>query len=167
MKYKIDKGDHFSKLNIGKLQPFVYKWRGTFEINSNWWYGGDEIEYSGWNKLGGVSEFFTIHRNSARLVFQPDVEHNKFIMAGYVYSNGERTEQQIPILIDADREYQAELFWNDSLGVWEFWIKPTDSPDSFGWMMQGTEPKGITRKCYPYFGGKSKAPNNVSAKVKY
>ena len=59
MKYKIDKGDHFSKLNIGKLQPFVYKWRGTFEINSNWWYEGDDIEYSGWNKLGGVSEFFT------------------------------------------------------------------------------------------------------------
>lgn len=167
MKYKIDKGDHYSKFNFGKLQPFASEWRGTFNINSNWWYEWDDIEFSGWNKLGGIAEFFTIHRNSARLVFQPDEQHNKFVMAGYVYSKGVRSEIIIPIHIDADREYQAEVKWNKELELWDFWIKPTDSPDSFGWMMQGTKPKGLTRKCFPYFGGRSTAPNNVSAKVSY
>ncbi len=175
MKYKVNKGNHYANLTLDRLQPFTTKWDGTFNINRNWWYEDDDIAYSGWNKLGGVSEFFGIHNRSARLVFQPSDNLGEFTMAGYVYSNGIRTENVIPITIYGDKDYKVSIEYSDDRRSWDFSVKLMDWESvgltfpsrEYSFSMSGCKPKGLTRKCYPYFGGKSTAPQDVSAKITY
>jgi len=156
MIFKIEKGNHYSNFNLAKLQPFARVMEGTINIDIGWWHKPEDIPHSGWNKLTGISETDIpfckergIHWNSGRLVAKPAKEKGCFDIAGYVYSEGVRTEEYITT-IKANKYYSFYVgFYKD--GEWEFGI------GDYYLFMDGVAPRGITRKCYPYFGGLSVA----------
>ncbi len=166
MIYKIEKGNHYCNFNLGKLQPFATEMIGTINIDISWWHESDDIPYSGWNKLVGISEMDVpfckkrgIHWNSGRLVMQPAEEYGWFRIAGYVYSEGVREEREF-IKIQANKDYEFCTIYSKHHPYWAFMIDDTSI-----WM-SGVKPRGITRKCYPYFGGKSVAINNCITEIK-
>ena len=159
--YKINKGNHYSSLfTWDRLLPFTgLKAEGTFVLDSSCWHERNDIEYTGWNKLCGISQLFGIHQNSGRLVWQPYFERkNRFRLAGYVYDDGGKWEAQEFMEIEANVEYHWSVEWRD--GFYYFKVS------GFNKVMFGGKPKcGV--KCYPYFGGRSVAPHNMKIELNY
>ena len=166
--FKINEGKHYSNFNLQKLQPFIgLDVDGTFNIDISWWYREGDIPHSGWNKLCGVSETDIpfckergVHWNSGRLVFQPAKEYGWFDVAGYVYSEGVRTEVKFA-RVRANKDYSYSV---TNFSSWDKWYFSVDN--TLQWM-DGNKPRGITRKCYPYFGGKSVAIRDCFTEVKF
>jgi hypothetical protein len=157
MKYIIKKGNHFARFNISRLWPFSGSCiRGTIRFDESCWHKRSDIEYTGWNKLTGVSSLL-IHRNSGRLVWQPDFNvPGRILIASYVYDRGRRithpfasclTGQDVSFMIIAEGGYYSFECNGNITGI------RADSPS-------------VLFKCFPYFGGKSTAPHNMSISIK-
>lgn len=167
MIYKINKGNHISSLfTKDRLLPFTgLKAEGIFMLHDNCWHERNTIEYTGWNKLAGISQLFGIHTNSGRLVWQPDFsKKGRFRMANYVYSDGGKWVEREMIGVEANIKYDWCVEWkqlpNEKNGYWMFYI------DDYVSTQNGTKPKcGV--KCYPYFGGRSTAPHNMKIELNY
>lgn len=147
MKYTIKKGRHFSNFTINRLFPFCSsKISGTVKFDKKCLVQG---EISGHNKLTGISSL-KIHENSGRLVWQSDGALLKIY--GYVYNNGVRREQYITSLLK-EKKYNYSVSFKS--GFWRFEINNITVylKGSLGfWKM----------RAYPYFGGVSTAPVQMS-----
>lgn len=146
MKYKIKRGNHFANFTWNRLFPFVpNKISGVVHFS----YSSLIKELiPGWNKLTGISSF-KIHENSARLVWRSD--GGKINIAGYVYYNGVRNEMLITSL-------QPGIYYKYSIEYkYRSWIitinnKTIIMPGKIGF---------CKFRCYPFFGGRSTAPEDI------
>ena len=157
MDFKIEKGNHYSDFSCDRLHPnVVLPMAVNVELSAGCWYDRGDVEYTGMNKLIGVSGA-RIHRNSARLVWQPDFKKaGVFKLYGYVYENGTKTQEYIASV----NQYEWFNFVVDYDGdKWSFTVNDTTV------YMNGNKPE-ILFKTYPYFGGKSTAPNCMHIIVK-
>jgi hypothetical protein len=157
MIYLIKKGHHFARFNVSRLWPFsahcIY---GTVRFSASCWHSRDSIKLTGWNKLTGISSLL-IHRNSGRLVWQPDFNHpGRILIAAYVYRRGVRISQAFA---SCEVEKEIEFTVIGTGGIWSF---------GFGDNIRGIPGKTpiITMKAFPYFGGRSTAPQNMTIVVK-
>lgn len=157
MKYLIRKGHHFARFNISRLWPFsAHCITGTIRFSASCWHSRNEIGPTGWNKLTGISGLL-IHRNSGRLVWQPDFNHSgRILIAAYVYHHGIRiTEPFVSCQVETTKEFTLMA----TGGIWSF---------GFGDNIRGivgTTPF-IAFKAFPYFGGRSTAPRDMIIEVK-
>ena len=159
MIFEIKKNRHYSQFNIDKLQPFATKRVGKVIFSKECWYHRSEVEYTGWNKLTGIAQLFGVHKNSGRLVWQPDFNNPGSIeIAGYVYSNGGKWVAKKISYAICGVEYDYSVQYNSALKWWVFKF------NSHVIFMSGKKPS-IMRKCFPYFGGKSKAPETMTIKL--
>tara|TARA_R100000656_G_scaffold124082_1_gene101479 strand:- start:1508 stop:1984 length:477 start_codon:yes stop_codon:yes gene_type:complete len=143
---QIKKGRHYC-FTWRRLQPFATKREGSLMIPLENWYDKSFVKHSGWNKLTGVGQIFGVHQNSGRLVWQPNFNKpGYFKIAGYVYSNGIRTDS-IFANIKAGEWVNYRVAHN---GRWEFMINGVTI------RMTGIKPC-LPIKLFPYFGGKDKA----------
>jgi len=146
VKYNIKRGKHFANFTLNRLFPFTGK---SLKGNVRFSYNCLSPEViPGWNKLTGISSL-KIHNNSGRLVWR--AQKGKIMIAGYVYKDGRRNEMLITSLLpDIFYPYSVEY----KKGVWVFSINGTTV------MMPGA--LGFWKfKCFPYFGGKSTAPEDL------
>lgn len=157
MIYQIKKGHHFARFNLSRLWPFsAHCIQGTIRFDESCLYNRDEIGLTGWNKLTGISSLL-IHRNSGRLVWQPDfVYPYRIIIAAYVYNKGVRISEPF-----------ASCMTGETTG---FSILATGNIYSFGFgdNIRGIEGKTplLAFKAFPYFGGHSTAPHDMTITVK-
>jgi len=153
MKYTIKKGKNFANFTLNRLQPFIFgrKLEGSVRFSKECWHTRGSIQYTGWNKLIGISGLL-IHRNSARLVWMPDFSTpGKIMIATYVYANGKRIINPITsVHVECETGFRIEA----SEGLWTFSIKEKMN------IIYATIPP-IRLKAYPYFGGKSTAPHTM------
>ncbi len=154
MIYVIKKGRHFAKWSINRLFPFSkVRTRGHIKFSKDGWHSRDAVEHTGWNKIVGIAQAFGIHKNSGRLVWQPDFENEGVLkIAGYRYSNGGKWHAVHFVDVKVDRWYEYEVKWSD--GAWVFTMNYRFTT------MSGNKPK-LPTKCYPYFGGRSTAPQTM------
>lgn len=146
MKYIIKKGQHYANFTLNRLFPFASKKQsGSFMFDDNCL---EKETIPGWNKLCGISSL-RIHQNSGRLVWRSD--GNMITIAGYVYSNGERSELEIiKVPVCSWIKYKIE----NKRGFWHFTVNGVT-------VLLGGSVKGLKFKCYPYFGGRSTAPKTM------
>lgn len=156
MKYTIRKARHYAKFTINRLWPFTSKCvEGKFKFSKQCWYQRKEVEHTGWNKLTGISGL-RIHRNSGRLVWQPDFyETGKILIAAYIYDKGVRITDQF---VSVNTGEEVDYLIIARKGLWSFGVG--DHTKSF----PGRIPF-IKLKTFPYFGERSKAPNTMTIHV--
>jgi len=157
MIYLIKKGRHFARLNLSRLWPFsAHCIQGTVRFDESCWHSRDEIGLTGWNKLTGISSLL-IHRNSGRLVWQPDFRHKgRIIIAAYVYDKGVRISEPFATCMAGETTDFSILATGN---IYSFW---------FGDNIRGIEGKTpiLAFKAFPYFGGRSTAPHTMTIDVK-
>ncbi len=135
-----------------------------FELTPNHWYDFKEVRVSGKNKIIGRTYGFGVHNNSIRIVYKPDKQKNMFHVWWYWYDAGKRKHKYIgkfgvgrytftTEMLDL-KNVSCDLFKSDSLIgciIIEF----------------SEELKTVGYYCFPYFGGKARAPWNITWYVYY
>ena len=157
MKYLIRKGHHFARFNISRLWPFsALCITGTIHFDADCWHPREAIEYTGWNKLTGISSPL-IHRNSGRLVWQPDFKHpGHLLIAAYVYNKGLRIIKPFASCkVETDNDFTIIATGS----IWKF-IFDSNKSSILGNIHI------LAFKAFPYFGGRSTAPHNMTIEVK-
>jgi len=164
MWYIIRKGRHYSNFFLKKLifweKPVVKK---AVKFGLGIWYPKTDVEFTGWNKLPGISGF-GIHNKSARVVWQPDFNnYGKIRIATYVYGkNGEEkwfAEEMFTISISSTFTYTIVKNKNS----WEYFFDVDDSYSMYRQYAANTPKYNFKTHCY--FGGKSKAPKRIDIRV--
>lgn len=154
---KIKKGRHY---HSNWLHRFLFLRLKKSQIKENYmdvtcWYDESEQEFTGWNKLGGVCGLLP-HKYSARIAWKPAKKYGMFKLAGYVYSNGERTIKEFAEVMSNTwfvREiHPVEGGWNFTINNKSIYMKAKRRPS---W-----------NKLSFYFGGREKAPHKMYIKEK-
>jgi len=151
MKYTIRKGKHFANFTINRLFPFACKkLSGSVIFDSNCLVPG---EVDGWNKLTGITSF-KIHKNSGRLVWKSF--ENRIQLAGYVYYKGVRNWRTITEIPHGTWfGYSVEYIDKH----WRFTVNGKT-------IVMNGEMGFCKFRCYPFYGGQSKAPARMVIKLK-
>ena len=147
MKYIIKKGRHYANFTINRLFPFTSSSiKGSVKFSKECLVQGD---ISGWNKLCGITSP-KIHENSGRLVWMSDGELIR--IAAYVYKDGVRKSVEI-IKLPVEMYFSYSIKYTHN--TWVFTINgyKVILPGSLGF---------FKFKAYPYFGGQSTAPIQMS-----
>ena len=170
MKYVIKKGKHYSKFNLARLFPFIrLPLQQEIKFDKHCWYDIDSVEYTGYNKLTGVSGL-NIHKNSARFVWQPDFHTYGIIkLYGYVYSDGGHWKDVYLCSVKTDTRFKVEIQYINNGWQFKVYVDGRNTIEVYTKFMVGTKPKGICKylfKAFPYFGGKSVAPKDIIVYVK-
>jgi hypothetical protein len=148
MTYTIKRGRHYCNFTLGRLQPFATKREGQVQIPLDNYYSKSLVQNSGWNKLTGVGQFFGVHTNSGRLVWQPNFDKaGYFRIAGYIYDKGERKEIEFANIKGGD---WVDYSVKHKHGQWRFMI------NGIAIRITGSKPL-LPIKLFPYFGGKDSA----------
>jgi len=151
--YTIKKGWHMSLPLWPRLWPFSKKSiSGFVGFNEECFTAIEDIP--GWNKLTGISSW-RIHKDSARFVWR--AKGNSIRIAGYVYSNGVRTEKEITSIYPGDHDFIISLEHN--YGSWWFTVNGKKV-----WI-PARKPRGQWFKCFFYFGGRSTAPHTIKIDI--
>lgn len=171
MKYNIKKGNHFANFTIDRLYPFVYElpFERKVKLHKSCWYLKNDIEYQGWNKLTGISGW-DIHNMSARFVWQPVFNKpDNFRIAAYVY-NGHDSKYVLSEMgtVKADEWFSIGITYNEVKGQWVF--KVVTKNNTYNTNIGGRKPlifyMDLYFKAFPYFGGKSVSPRNMTIEIK-
>jgi len=168
MKYTIKKGKHYANFTIDRLFPFVkLPLVCKVKFSKECWYSRDKVEYTGFNKLLGVSSL-NIHNKSARFVWQPDFNNEGVIrLHAYVYPGSPHWNELYICDINVDEEFTVELSYLEEGWIFKVYVddKKHQTSKVYTKHMLGIKPKGIFGhlfKAFPYFGGKSVAPNKMN-----
>ena len=147
MKFKIKKGRHYSSFSLNRLLMFVRsKVSGTARFSYDCL---KPVPIVGWNKLTGMSSW-KIHKNSGRLVWR--AKDGMILISAYVYKDGIRNEMLITSVLP-DRYYKYSVEYIN--GFYKFTFNGTTV------LMVAGKLGKIKFKCFPYFGGKSTAPEDL------
>jgi len=158
MKYIIKKNKHYAFgwiWRIFNIHLYIKYISYEFKFNYGCWYPRESVEYSGINKLCGLGYGFNHHKNSFRIGWQPDFDNPWVIRLYYYFYNADsksyQSEYLTSVLSNQDIKINIhntliEIFWNNR--YLQNFI-PILIRSKFGF------------KLYPYFGGKSRAPNDI------
>jgi hypothetical protein len=158
-KYTILKGWHNSFFLFRRLLGWYWnrnKFIIFFKLSKECWYPGPDKNHS-LNKLTGLSfGIFGIHKNSVRLAWIPKFDQQgKFEIYGYIYDPSIKKHlSKYFFTMDAENIYTCTLHIENDKYIFKI-------NDIIYEMDNITKDSKIQKLCYPYFGGKSKAPQTM------
>ena len=166
MKYLIKKGRHYANFTWNRLCPFTkLTISGTLKFDKDDWYSIDKLDkdpdtgkpLTGWNKLPGIAQAFGVHQNSGRFAWQSNFNKEGYMsIVGYTHSGGTGW-RAVPITeVQVDKEYPFIVKYE-----YDNWVFIMNHKEK---SVIANKPK-FPVKCYPYFGGRSKAPCNIIIEV--
>lgn len=161
MIYTVQKGEHDFKPNNQVFFTFKSKVSGSFRMDVSMWFSREDPDYShgedvkDWNKLAGVTWFFSGNSNrSAMLAWRPvESEKGLFQLAGYVNPLGGGFKAEKIMQVRAGELIDFKVIWSAGMAVfkirrpgedWIFAQMPLDDPPWWG---------RIYRQLGPWFGG--------------
>lgn len=129
----------------------------SFRFSKNCIYKKNQVTSSGVNKLCGFTYGFFPHQNSIRVGWQPLFDTDKIQLYAYLYCKGKRN--YFPIgEVAAEREYEIKIDTDPYFVTFKFkgrsFAVPFKRKTRFGF------------KLFPYFGGRSKAPQTMNIYLK-
>lgn len=156
MEYTIKKGKHYSKgFNFGVIFAPNFK---TYDVkfHSNCWHWKYDIENSGINKLVGYTIGLFIHRNSVRIGWQPSKRPDYINLYLYAYNKGILHKEFVgDVNVDTDITLVIGIY-KHSVSIYV---------DGIASDFELAYKKHYGFKCFPYFGGKSKAPHDMNINI--
>lgn len=146
--YLIKKNRHYySGLRLFRFSKKLTEASCTF--TSSCLYDESKLSSAGWNKLWGISTPF-IHKNSARVGWR--CENGDIRVSSYCYVNGERLIKDMGIVpVDVEVYIEVEITEDG------YYVR-VDNREHF---TPNKNKSKLFFRCFPYFGGKSKAPHDM------
>jgi hypothetical protein len=163
IKYKIHKCCHYSCPPYPLLHYNLNEVRYKIKFDEACWYPREKVEYTGVNKLCGLGFGLNHHSNSIRIGWQPDFENvNVILLYAYWYdSEGEGDYQKEYICsVQPSVEFSAGIKLLEDkyeVSVNEYMVSVPNNFKDKNW--------GFYLR--PYFGGNSKAPENMVIEIEY
>jgi len=166
MKYKIDEGRHYSRGAIWRIFNYIKiptHIHGEFKFSDKCWYPKKMVEHTGINKLFGVSYgIFGVHENSIRIGWQPDWSKEGMIrIYAYYYTRGKGHYDIFLLDVPVNKTIYFKLFAKKRT------IYLTVGGQTYIQQNIPKPPIPIGHLHYPYFGGKSRSPQDMHINLKY
>lgn len=158
--YTLKKNRHYSK----PILPFFYGWNITrlttiIEFDKSCLYNESELEYSGVNKLTGITNLF-IHNDSYRWGWRSNGSH--IDLYAYIYDDGQRFYKKITSVLP-NRKYELTIIkWIDKV---QYIINDNVFYTNTGLNLKNDS--AITYINRPYFGGRSKSPHDMNITIDF
>lgn len=161
--YNIFKHFHFSLPPYPIFHCKIKEMKYKIKFDKNCWYPREDVEYTGINKLCGLGFGLNHHNNSIRIGWQPDFENeNSILLYAYWYDSDKDGTYQKSLIGDilTNKEFSAGIkIFKDHYEVYvnntNLLITNQYRDKNWGFYLR------------PYFGGKSKSPNNMKIRIKY
>lgn len=127
MLYTVEKGRHDFKPNDQDFCTFRSKVEGAFWMDDSMWFSQSDPDYQGgedvkdWNKIAGVTWFFTGNTNrSAMLAWRPvESEKGLFEVAAYVNPASGKFQATVIGTVKVDELIEFQVIWVADMAVFK------------------------------------------------